>query len=675
MSNYKPTEHGGLREDGKPDGRVGTGEFAHGQVDPQAAGQQGGQTGGSTNSSSTSSGEKYKPSEHGGLREDGQPDGRVGTGEFGEYALENPFAEGTYRWVAKGKYTSGPRQGQACVTKWFKTGVVFEEDYFELDIKAIDKATEIVNRFNDLRMINKAIKINVATVWEFSPQSGEWSGSKNLREPFIRNYQKFNSNSGWFDDSGALGEIMQALSHFSYHVTEGSYLLCDVQGGVYQHEVVLSDPVVLSWNRDYGVTDLGPEGIIATEAKVNFDGYHVYSITGATPQEVRDIEERFAGYYTTHDHRRNAIEVAVPPNEVRGFNELGLSARLLSDDLGRQIRDEDQTPTYKRSLHERGDLPALTWFDTYHPYNDHLQYWDDLVEAFPNNTEKVNIGPSYEGRDIYAFNIWGNEGERGSKPVILWHATVHAREWISTMVIEYLAYQLIDGYRKGAANVTSFLDHYDFWLVPFHNPDGFVYTQTINRLWRKNRQPRANTTCIGTDNNRNWKYQWSASGGSSPDPCSETYRGKCPGDTPENIALDGLSKRVATSPQGIRSFIDWHSYAQQILIPYGWTCEPEELPETLPRMREVARGTAEAIAVSRNTSFEYGLGCEILYLSNGNSRDHHHGVYNASHSWTLELSPQTQQEGGFVLPPRFIWPVVREQWDGQQWLLSNVREG
>jgi murein tripeptide amidase MpaA len=40
------------------------------------------------------------------------------------------------------------------------------------------------------------------------------------------------------------------------------------------------------------------------------------------------------------------------------------------------------------------------------------------------------------------------------------------------MVIEYLAYQLIDGYKSGDANVTSFLDYYDFYLVPFHNPDG-----------------------------------------------------------------------------------------------------------------------------------------------------------------------------------------------------------
>ncbi|KAI9170840.1 hypothetical protein HJFPF1_00314 [Paramyrothecium foliicola] len=77
MSNYKPSEHDGLREDGKPDGRVGTGEFAHGKVDPHEAGRQGGQTSDSSTGGSTSSGDKYKPSEHGGLKEDGQPDGRM----------------------------------------------------------------------------------------------------------------------------------------------------------------------------------------------------------------------------------------------------------------------------------------------------------------------------------------------------------------------------------------------------------------------------------------------------------------------------------------------------------------------------------------------------------------------------------------------------------------------
>ncbi|KAE8166898.1 kinase-like domain-containing protein [Aspergillus tamarii] len=177
-------------------------------------------------------------------------------------ALRNPFAQGAFRLVAKGSYTSGARKDQACAVKWFKTGAVFSDDYFTLDIKAVDKALEIVNRFNQLNIINKVVKINVPEVWYFTDDSSDgWTGQNILCEPFIQNYQKFNSNTGWIDDSRAWGEVMQALSHFSYHVTGGYYVLCDLQGGIYQHEFVLSDPVILSRSREYGVTDLGPDGI------------------------------------------------------------------------------------------------------------------------------------------------------------------------------------------------------------------------------------------------------------------------------------------------------------------------------------------------------------------------------------------------------------------------------
>ncbi|KAK3364728.1 hypothetical protein B0T24DRAFT_508473, partial [Lasiosphaeria ovina] len=49
----------------------------------------------------------------------------------------------------------------------FKTGAVFSEDYFTLDIKAVKKAAEIVDRFNQLNILSKEIKINVPDVWTF----------------------------------------------------------------------------------------------------------------------------------------------------------------------------------------------------------------------------------------------------------------------------------------------------------------------------------------------------------------------------------------------------------------------------------------------------------------------------------------------------------------------------
>jgi len=64
-----------------------------------------------------------------------------------------------FRWVAKGKYTSGPRSGQPSVCKWFKSNAaVFEDHYFDKDIKAVDKAAQIIHAWNQEKTINQSIR-------------------------------------------------------------------------------------------------------------------------------------------------------------------------------------------------------------------------------------------------------------------------------------------------------------------------------------------------------------------------------------------------------------------------------------------------------------------------------------------------------------------------------------
>ncbi|KAL7783424.1 kinase-like domain-containing protein [Trichoderma ceciliae] len=112
-------------------------------------------------------------------------------------------------------YTSGPRQGQERAVKWLTSGAVFLNTYYTLDIKTVNKSLEIVNKFNQSNIINKAIKRS----------SKQWSGQRHLYEPFIQNYPSSNSNTRWNDSSIAWGEAMQALSHISYHITGGNHIL------------------------------------------------------------------------------------------------------------------------------------------------------------------------------------------------------------------------------------------------------------------------------------------------------------------------------------------------------------------------------------------------------------------------------------------------------------------
>lgn len=212
-------------------------------------------------------------------------------------------------------------------------------------------------------------------------------------------------------------------------------------------------------------------------------------------------------------------------------------------------------------------------------------------------------------------------------------------------------------------------------LTCTYHTTGFVYTQTTDRLWRKNRQPRSGSDCIGTDGNRNWAYKWDhpINGSVSDDPCAQTYHGEAPGDTPENIALSAFSAGLAAQPGGIRSFIDWHSYGQLILLPWGWSCEPEDLPTNLEAQREVGANYAAAINATTGAIYEVGPACEILYYGTGSARDYHQGALGAPFSWTVELRPTGSEGGGFVLPPEFIWPTVREQWEGIKNVLNAVK--
>jgi hypothetical protein len=173
------------------------------------------------------------------------------------------FAKGSFRNVHKGTYTEGSRSGQPCVVKKFISGSVFEASHFKYDLAVVDKAVEILTQWNQRRHINKQITINIPAVWT------ETGGTERmLVEPFIAKWQKFNSNTGWAVNGLAWGEALAALSHFSYHLTHGMFLLCDLQGGVYSNGVVLTDPVVLSRTRQFGPTDLGQDGID------NFFGHH-----------------------------------------------------------------------------------------------------------------------------------------------------------------------------------------------------------------------------------------------------------------------------------------------------------------------------------------------------------------------------------------------------------------
>ncbi|KAI0429946.1 hypothetical protein F5Y09DRAFT_244371 [Xylaria sp. FL1042] len=406
-------------------------------------------------------------------------------------------------------------------------------------------------------------------------------------------------------------------------------------------------------------------------AKVSYDGYKVYRVTlpanagipvihGTPSIELQRRREK-NGIWT--------VDVAIAPDAIAAFEASGSAAHsvILSQDLGADFAAETTVTSGAKVSAEgaegaEGALPGLEWFDAYHPYADHVQYWAELHAAFPDNSELIVAGNSFEGRPIQGIHLWG-AGGKDSKEAIFFNGNVHAREWITSMVVEYILYQIVTGYESDEL-VQKVLDNYDFYVLPVVNPDGFVYTQTTDRLWRKNRQTRSNTTAIGTDINRNWAVGWGGDG-SSPNPSSETFSGFAPHDTPETAALAVYADRLRDL-NGIKLYVDWHSYAQVILLSYGYTCTA--FPDNLDEQMALAEGIAGAIAKPYNTTFDYGPGCLVLYQSSGNGRDYLTDVGKAQFGWGIELR-DTQY--GFVLPPEQILPSGTEVWEGLKYAWSQ----
>jgi len=169
--------------------------------------------------------------------------------------------------------------------------------------------------------------------------------------------------------------------------------------------------------------------------------------------------------------------------------------------------------------------------------------------------------------------------------------------------------------------------------------------------------------------NRNWPYQWNLSGGASTSACAETYKGSSAGDTPEIKALIAFTSTLRNN-KGIKLFIDWHSYGQYILIPYGYNCQARAPNHA--RQMTLAQGLSQRIQQSYGTRFTYGQACSALYMTTGDSTDYITDVAGAEFAWTIELRPTSSNGNGFVLPAGQILPSAVEQWEGMKYLLANV---
>ena len=344
---------------------------------------------------------------------------------------------------------------------------------------------------------------------------------------------------------------------------------------------------------------------------------------------AKEIYQSIRVYHPTLETIKTIGSLGIPLDHVSGKEGIFLdltvteseTIELISRDIELEVLIEDLTSYYKsrnRPATNR-DFPLGSMQGNY-TLDELNERFDELHGLFPNIiSNRVVIGQSVEGRDIWAFKVSDNPNEDEDEPEVLYTALTHSREPLGMMNLMYFVQLLLEEYDEDS-ELNYLINNREIWFIPVVNPDGYVYNELIEPngggMHRKN---RLDTNCGNGDNrgvdlNRNYGYGWGSDDtGSSPNPCSATYRGESEFSEPETQAV-----RDFIIEHQFKNVLHYHSYWNTYIHPWGDGSLPDE-PD-LTTLTEIGQEMA------RYNGFTVGTGfATIGYGVNGDAVDWTYG--------------------------------------------------
>ncbi|CAM2098717.1 unnamed protein product [Caretta caretta] len=321
------------------------------------------------------------------------------------------------------------------------------------------------------------------------------------------------------------------------------------------------------------------------------------------------------------------------------------------------IIEEEKQEMVNNQQRERGTSNFN--YGAYHPLESIYAALDDLAADYPSLVSKQKIGESYEKRPMYIlkFSTGGN-----NRPAIWLDAGIHSREWITQATALWTAKKIASEYGNNTS-VTSLLNRMDIFLLVVTNPDGYAFTHTKNRMWRKTRSKNSGSLCFGVDPNRNWDAGFGGPGAST-NPCSDSYHGPSANSEVEVKNVVNFIK----SHGKIKAFLTLHSYSQLLLFPFGYKCTK---PADYKELNAVGKAAASALASLYDTTYKVGPICSTIYQASGGSIDWSYD-YGIKYSFAFELRDTGRY--GFLLPASQIIPTAEETWLGLLKIMEHVRD-
>ncbi|KAM4864751.1 carboxypeptidase A6 isoform 2-T2 [Thomomys bottae] len=281
-------------------------------------------------------------------------------------------------------------------------------------------------------------------------------------------------------------------------------------------------------------------------------------------------------------------------------------------------------------------------------HNLQIQCWmhhlnktrSDLIQMF-------SIGKSYEGRALFILKL--GRKSQAYKRAVWMDCGIHAREWIGPAFCQWFVREALLTYRSDPA-MRKLLNHLYFYIMPVFNVDGYHFSWTHDRFWRKTRSRSPGIHCRGVDANRNWKVKWCGEGASGH-PCDDTYCGPFPESEPE---VKAVAKFLRKHRKHIKAYLSFHAYAQMLLYPYSYK------HATIPNFGCVESAAHKAVKALRSVHgvrYKYGPASSTLYVSSGSSMD---WAYKTGIPYAFAFELRDTGHFGFLLPEMLIRPTCTE---------------
>nr|XP_002125602.1 carboxypeptidase B [Ciona intestinalis] len=396
-------------------------------------------------------------------------------------------------------------------------------------------------------------------------------------------------------------------------------------------------------------------------AKVLYNGDQVLRFTSedlATRELLRLVgQQHQLKFWREPERMVGPVDMHVPAHKVTELKQLlrqyGIEYDVMIDDV-QEVIDAQVTPR----------LPQLNLaefdYNKYHTFQEIDQWVTDYTTAHKKHLTKIKVGVTYQNTTFHAVKI----STGGSmKPAFVIDCGIHADEWIGPATCIHVIKNLTE--HKGlTTKVGKILESVDFYLIPSANPDGYNYTWTKNRLWRKTRSPTSGG-CFGVDPNRNWDVNWSGPGASS-DPCNDDYYGP-------HVWSEANVRSQRDFVNGIpnlHAYIDVHSYSQLWMFPYSYTFK---LAEDYHLLSTIANQSVAAIKDVHGKVYTPGPISKTIYIASGSTADYFYVHDKLKCVFAAELRDTGKH--GMLLPESEIQPTAEETFAGLMVIADHVMNG